>query len=305
MGRQAPVEAQDRARLALHHVFVVGRHEKGHHRARGAGGRLDGVGNVALAGGLVEVLQANARGVGVLGQVVVAAVGHALELVPAPGEGELHVSGALGVMREVLFGVLVQAQLLGLDAQVHVPVVTLRDPVAVPRLRVGGRNEVLHLHLLELAGAKDEVLRGDLVAEGLADLGNTEGRLLARAREHVGEVGEDALRGLGAQVGRGALPLPTGPSWVLNIRLKARASVKSLEPQLGQTPSILSSRQRSLHLRQSTRGSVKVSKWPEGAHRAGGPRTAASRPTMSSRVWTMEYHQACFTLRSMLTPSGP
>ena len=45
--------------------------------------------------------------------------------------------------------------------------------------RLVGRDEVLHLHLLELAGAEDEVLRGDLVAEGLADLGDAEGRLLA------------------------------------------------------------------------------------------------------------------------------
>jgi hypothetical protein len=62
---------------------------------------------------LVEVLQSHPRGLGVLGEVVVAAVGDALELVPAPGVGELDVGGALGVVRQVLFGVLVQTQLLG------------------------------------------------------------------------------------------------------------------------------------------------------------------------------------------------
>jgi len=97
----------------------------------------------------------------------------------------------------------------------------------------------------------------------------------------------------------------TGPAWVLNIRLKARGSVNSVEPQFGQTPSILSSRQRSLHFLQSTNGSVNVSKWPDAAQMAGGPRIAASKPTMSERIWTIARHQACLTLRSMLTPRGP
>ena len=50
------------------------------------------------------------------------------------------------------------------------------DPVLVPLL-VGARlAEELQLHLLELAGAEDEVARRDLVAEGLADLADAEGR---------------------------------------------------------------------------------------------------------------------------------
>ena len=38
-------------------------------------------------------------------------------------------------------------------------------------------NEVLHLHLLELTGAEDEVPRGDLIPERLAHLGDPEGDL--------------------------------------------------------------------------------------------------------------------------------
>ena len=68
-------------------------------------------------------------------------------------------------------------------------------------LLVGARlDEELDLHLLELAGAEDEVSRRDLVAEGLADLADAERRLLARGLQHVGEVGEDALGRLRAQV---------------------------------------------------------------------------------------------------------
>ena len=96
-----------------------------------------------------------------------------------------------------------------------------------------------------------------------------------------------------------------GPAWVLNMRLNARASVRSVEPQFGQAPSIWSARQRSLQLRQSTIGSVKFERCPEASQIAGGERIAASRPTTSSRCWTIARHHASFTLRSSRTPSGP
>ncbi len=66
------------------------------------------------------------------------------------------------------------------------------------------RDEELELHLLELAGAEDPVLRRDLVAEALADLGDAERRLLARRLQDVREVGEHPLRRLGPEVGVGA-----------------------------------------------------------------------------------------------------
>ena len=67
--------------------------------------------------------------------------------------------------------------------------------------RLGGRDEELHLHLLELARAEDEVAGRDLVAERLADLRDAERRLLAAELQDVLEVDEDALRRLRAQVG--------------------------------------------------------------------------------------------------------
>src|SRR3954462_13111218 len=77
----------------------------------------------------------------------------------------------------------------------------------MPLRRLVRRYEVLHLHLLELARAEDEVSGRDLVAKRLADLRDAERRLLARERHDVAEVDEDALRGLRAQVGRRALLL--------------------------------------------------------------------------------------------------
>src|SRR3954453_20325179 len=82
-------------------------------------------------------------------------------------------------------------------------------------------------------------------------------------------------------------PAPsTGPAKVLNIRLNWRASVKlSFAPQFGHVDgsSSLSRRNRSLHLRQSTSGSLKFLRWPDASHTAGGERIDASRPTTSSR----------------------
>ena len=70
--------------------------------------------------------------------------------------------------------------------------------------RLGGRllgsDEVLHLHLLELAHPEDEVAGADLVAERLADLGDPERQLLARRLQDVLEVDVRALGGLRAEV---------------------------------------------------------------------------------------------------------
>src|SRR5690606_2069657 len=102
--------------------------------------------------------------------------------------------------------------------------------------------------------------------------------------------------------------LSTGPGCVLDMRLKWRASVKELfEPQFGHVSgsSSLSRRNRSLHSRQSTSGSVKLARWPDASHTGGGDRIEASRPTTSWRSCTIERHHASLTLRSSSTPTGP
>ncbi len=89
------------------------------------------------------------------------------------------------------------------------------------------------------------------------------------------------------------------------MRLNARASVRSVDPQLGQEPAILSARQRSWQLRQSTSGSVKLARWPDASQMRGADRIAASMGTTSSRSCTMARHHAFLTLRSMRAPKGP
>src|SRR4029079_1746744 len=111
-------------------------------------------------------------------QVEVAAIVDALELLPAEREAVLHVDRLLGVVRELVGGVLAEAKAGLGDAIARVPAPAPREPVLEGRCGVVGLDEVLHLHLLELAHPEDKVARADLVAEALADLGDTERDLL-------------------------------------------------------------------------------------------------------------------------------
>src|SRR6478735_9232104 len=81
------------------------------------------------------------------------------------------------------------------------------------------------------------------------------------------------------------------PIWVENMRLKGRASVRSLPPQLGHCLTPFSSgnwsaRSRVLQVRQSTIGSLKVSSCPLALSAARWVRIAPSIPTTSSRSRT-------------------
>src|SRR6185436_14927544 len=85
------------------------------------------------------------------------------------------------------------------DPKVGVPLTPSREPLVEEARRVIGTAEVLHLHLLELARAEDEVPRRDLVAERLPDLRDAEREPPSRRLLDVLEVDEDALRRLGTQ----------------------------------------------------------------------------------------------------------
>ena len=91
------------------------------------------------------------------------------------------------------------AHVVGVNAQVDEPVPAVFNPCIKVLVRFVGVHEVFDFHLLEFAGAEDEVAGGDLVAECLTDLPDTEGRAFTGRGYHVVEVHEDALRSFGAQ----------------------------------------------------------------------------------------------------------
>ncbi|SIJ27831.1 Uncharacterised protein [Mycobacteroides abscessus subsp. abscessus] len=81
-------------------------------------------------------------------------------------------------MGALVLGDVEAAHVLFAQAQAEEPVPAVLDPFVEEGWSVVGVDEVLELHLLELTGAEDEVAGRDLVAEGLADLPDSERRLL-------------------------------------------------------------------------------------------------------------------------------
>ena len=188
------------ALVLSNHFLIVGIAQHRQHAALHAQRRLHHIGDVPLVGFGIKIGQIPAGGVLMLGQVVVGAVCHAPQLAPAKGEQELKVRGGLGVEAQLLGVVVTQPQVLVLQADAQQPVVAEGAPILEP-LQIGaGLAEELQLHLLKLPHAEDEVARGDLIAEGLADLAYAEGQLAPGSALGVYEVGENALRCLGPQI---------------------------------------------------------------------------------------------------------
>ena len=140
-------------------------------------------------------------------EIEVGAVVDSLELLPAERELVLDVERLLGVVRQLVRCVLVEPQLLGADAEAPVPLHTRLLPLVEPALVLVRPHEELHLHLLELARAEDEVPRSDLVAERLAHLRDPERDLLAGRLHDVEIVDVNPLRSLRPQVYDGGVLL--------------------------------------------------------------------------------------------------
>ena len=189
---------------ALELLFVISRAQEGQRDAVRAQRRLDDVGNITGLFDIVKISQILSGGVLVLGQVIIGPVRDAPQLTPAEGEQELDVRGRFGIEGKLFLIMVAKAGLLRLEAQGHQPVPAEILPVFEP-LEVGvGLAEKLQLHLLELACAEGEVAGCDLIAEGLADLADPEGDLLAGGALDILEIDENALCRLGTQINCGA-----------------------------------------------------------------------------------------------------
>ena len=98
--------------------------------------------------------------------------------------------------------VVVEAVVLVAESERAMPLHAGLAPMVEPAQLVARTDEELHLHLLELAHAEDELPRDDLIAERLADLRDAERNLHPAGLLYVQEVDENALSRFGAQVDR-------------------------------------------------------------------------------------------------------
>src|SRR5207237_9216083 len=98
-----------------------------------------------------------------------------LQLGPSERKFGLDVEGAAGIMRQLIPVMRAQTQVLAANAQRQVPLEPLLLPVLQPLHLLGGRDEILELHLLELAHAEDRVAGVALVPKALAVLGYADG----------------------------------------------------------------------------------------------------------------------------------
>ena len=130
--------------------------------------------------------------------------------------------------------VVVETVVIRPEAERPMPFHTRIAPFGPPPHLLARADEELHLHLFELAHAEDELTRHDLVAERLADLGDTERQLHAAGLLHVQEIDEDTLCRLGTQVDRIGT-LGRRAHLVENIRLNWRTSVQLRVPEIGHT----------------------------------------------------------------------
>ena len=195
------MQAQHHAHVALSdRLLVIGVAEKRQRSAVGAERRLDDIGDVLLIFLLIEILHLDAGVLLMRFEIEIRPVGHAPQLSPAEREQELEVRRRLGVMRQLLLGMVAQAEVLLLHAQRKQPVAAVAAPEREPFEVGSGLAEKFEFHLLKFAGAEREIARRDLVAEALADLADAERDLAARAARDVFEVDKDALRRLGPEV---------------------------------------------------------------------------------------------------------
>ncbi|MPM89197.1 hypothetical protein SDC9_136305 [bioreactor metagenome] len=137
-----------------------------------------------------------------LGQVIVGAVSHTPEFTPAKGIAVLKIRGCLGIEREFLGRVIAGSQVLIAQADIQEEPVHEAAPVVKPLHVSAGLAEEFQLHLLKFTSPENEVSGRDLIAEGLSDLADAKGHLLAAGPGNVLEVDEDALSRFGSEVHR-------------------------------------------------------------------------------------------------------
>ncbi len=134
-------------------------------------------------------------------QIEVGSVGKAVEFACPKGEIIDEIDGALGVVGELLFGMLFLVDAGRIETDELAPLVHGGQPICKSFFPSGFPDEIFDLHLLEFDDAEDEIARRDLVAERFSDLGDAEGDFDPHRVDDVFIIEEDRLSGLRAKVG--------------------------------------------------------------------------------------------------------
>ena len=289
-------------------------------------GRLDDPRDEVLARSPGRSTRGSRRSPLVARQVEVAAVVDALELLPAEREAVLDVDRLLGVVRQLVRGVLAEAQPLRGHAVALVPGPAAR--AATPRrsaaASASGRTKYC-ISICSNSRIRNTKLPGEISLRKLLPIwAIPNGSFLRDRLLDVLEVDVRALGRLGAQVDdRGVLldraherleheveparrataaRRRPGTSGRAARRCPGRAGPSRSGPPRRAARRAGSGGGRSAH---STSGSLNDPTWPDVTHTCGCMRIPASSPTMSSRSWTIARHQARLTLFFSSTPSGP
>ncbi len=179
-----------------------------------------------------------------LAQVKVRPVVDALDFLKTNREVIGDIVGILRIMGKLV--VVVPLEVLLSDTVLEIEGPAVLPPVLKNRVVASRLAEVLHLHLLKLAGAEDEILEDDFIAEGLTDLGDSKGKLHAVGLDDVLEICEDALAGLRAQVNQVAV---IGNRSLISLEHKVELANRSILALLAATSRTVDVRiDESLHL---------------------------------------------------------
>ena len=135
-----------------------------------------------------------------LRQVIIGTVRDSPKLSPAEREQEFNIRRSLAVEAEFFRRMVAQAEFVFLHTQLFQPFVAETSPVLEPVEIRSRLAEEFQLHLLKLACTERKVPRCDLIAEGLADLPDTERKFLARCPLHIFKVHKNTLSSLRAKV---------------------------------------------------------------------------------------------------------
>jgi len=209
-------------------------------------------------------------------------------------------------VRQLVSGVVAQAEPLALDPQIEIPLEAPGLPVLVP-LVVGVPGFTKNsISICSNSRVRKMKLPGVISLRKALPIWAMPKGTFMRAEVATFRKFAKIPCAVSGRRKQAAASSSTGPMNVLNMRLNWRASVSS-PPHSGQwaRSSRWSARKRFLHALQSTSGSVKPSTWPLASQTLGCMRIEQSIPTMSSRARTTSVHHASLTLRLSSEPSGP